>query len=193
MTDWAFIDDLEGGLRLEGYLPRDPDMHSGVTIAAGVDLGWLPAKVLAELPGLLQAKLSPYIGLRGDAALVALRQTPLELSREEALMLEEAERADFTAEVAGHFGRDACHSFAAIRNQAQTVIMSVAYQYGDPWRDRKCGAFWSIACRQAWPELVAYLRIPEQPDGMPHFPDRRFRTRRRREADFLATSLQECS
>src|SRR5215216_283993 len=72
-VDWDFIDEREG-VHTTGYVPngsnRRPDANSGVTIATGFDLGRRSVDDLRRL-GLdddLVALLTPYLGLRGQAA-----------------------------------------------------------------------------------------------------------------------------
>lgn len=78
----------EGGSLLQGYVPRvrgGPD-HSGVTVAAGFDLGQHSTTDLRNL-GLskdLVEKLSPYLGLTGQEARDALVKSPLVISSDEA-------------------------------------------------------------------------------------------------------------
>jgi hypothetical protein len=177
---WDFIDELEGGMRLDGYVPDDPDKKSGVTIGSGVDLGWLKQQEFLQLPAPMQSKLKPYIGLRGDAAIKALSATPLKLERDDINTLMDVERRAFIAEVSARYTHDAKSAFSALPDGAATVIMSVAYQYGDPWADLKCGKFWAVACQRDWSGLATQLR---------NFPDRRFITRRKREAVFLGLHI----
>ena len=169
MIIWSFISDLEGGLQLRGYIPGS---HSGVTVAGGVDLGYQDAADLRAYPAPLQAKLAPYVGLRGSFARAYLNKHPLTLTDDEAEAVEAPVRAAFLTEVRNHFGAE----FEEIPDAAQTVIMSVTWQYGDPWSDPKCGDFWKLACAQDWDALADYLD---------DFPDKRFITRRRHEAGFL--------
>jgi hypothetical protein len=187
--DWNYINTLEGGVRLDGYVPDDPDLHSGVTVTGGIDLGYLDHDVLERLPEALQHKLVPYIGYRGDAALSALRRQPLCLTEAEAITLMAAYRAPFVDLLQMKYRLATNILFGDLPGAVQTVIASVCWQYGDCWKDKKCGRFWAIACTRNWNLLVDYLAIPEKPDGREHFPDRRFRTRRRREAAYLKQHL----
>ncbi len=76
--DWAFIRQWEGSW-LEGYVPNSPTakgtLASGVTVLAGFDLGQQSLPSINELPvsAALKARLRPYVGLRGAAAVMALQ------------------------------------------------------------------------------------------------------------------------
>lgn len=76
--DWAFIRKWEGRW-LEGYVPNSPTakgtLASGVTVLAGFDLGQQSLRSIDELPvsAALKARLRPYVGLRGAAAVMALQ------------------------------------------------------------------------------------------------------------------------
>lgn len=175
MIIWSFISDLEGGLQLCGYIPGS---HSGVTVAGGVDLGYRSIADLLAYPAPLQAKLAPYVGLRGSSARAYLNKHPLTLTEDEAEAVEAPVRAAFLTEVRRQYGP----AFDEIPDAAQTVIMSVTWQYGDPWSDPKCGDFWNLACGQDWGALADYLD---------DFPDERFISRREREARFLRAGIFE--
>lgn len=95
-VDTSHIFDNEGGLYLTGYVPsyyskrRDKDVvigNSGVTVGAGIDLGSTSKEEL-ESYGLSKegvAKLEPYLGLKKDKAMEALKATPFELGFEDAM------------------------------------------------------------------------------------------------------------
>jgi hypothetical protein len=70
--DWGFIAKLEGASNC-GYVPDANSSRSGVTIASGVDLSAENEASIRGLPDDLQARLRPYLGLTGAAALEALR------------------------------------------------------------------------------------------------------------------------
>lgn len=76
--DWTFIRQWEGSW-LEGYVPNSPTakgtLASGVTVLAGFDLGQQSLATIDALPvsTALKARLRPYVGLRGAAAVMALQ------------------------------------------------------------------------------------------------------------------------
>jgi hypothetical protein len=172
--DWAFIGTLEGEAIRTGYVPSD---NSGVTIATGVDLG---PKGMAELLALnlgaaLTGKLQPYLGLRGGAARGKLASLPLTLSAEEVARLDAAERAILVGALVPKFNAASASDFDALSRAQQTVIASVAYQYG-VGLDQATPNFWRQVTTGDWPGALANLR---------NFGDA-YATRRNKEADYLA-------
>lgn len=181
MIRWDFIADVEGGMCLSGYVPKDkaggPDAGSGVTIAAGVDLGRLTRDELALLTPDLQEKVAPYFSMHGGAALRALRARPLRINQHEGETLMALKAVGFIKTIRHEFDARSHVPFARLADGPATVIMSLTWQYGDPWSDKKCGDFWRQACAGDWTQTAAYLTAG--------FPDGRYPSRRRKEADFL--------
>lgn len=187
MIDWRFIGELEGQGALTGYVPTDAAGnvlgHSGVTVATGVDLGQMTAIELPRLhlPDALRAKVLPYIGVQGAGALALLAARPLTISQAESDMLDAADRATEieALELAWlrAVPRDAPF-FNMLPDACQTVIASVAFQYGPALR-RRCPRFWGRATALDWAGAIAELR--DFGDAYP--------TRRHREADYLEAWL----
>jgi hypothetical protein len=180
--DWGFIAKLEGASNC-GYVPDASASRSGVTIASGVDLSAENDFSIRGLPDDLRARLRPYLGLTGAAALAALRDTPLALTDNEVATLNAyvdghaalAIQRAYNAMLGGVGGAPTI--FADLPAAAQTVIASVAFQYGD--LARRCPNFWSRAVAQDWAGCIAELR---------NFGDR-YDTRRHKEADYLAAGI----
>ena len=172
--DWAFIGTLEGAAIPKGYVPSD---ESGVTIATGVDLGQraMPELQAFGLGTALTEKLKPYLGLKGDDARRKLKSAPLMLSAAEVAQLDGALRARFVAALVPRFNAACNTGFDALKPAQQTVIASVAYQYG-LGLDRAAPNFWRQVTTGDWPGAIANLR---------NFGDD-FPTRRNKEADYLA-------
>jgi hypothetical protein len=176
-VDWTFIAALEG-CELKGYVPDSHGSRSGVTIATGVDLGQLTA---AELDGWsiaadLKDKLKPYCGQIRDDAVACLKARPLTLSQAECDALAAVVQGSSLALVRRRY--DATRPppptrFDDMPDRAQTVIASVAFQYGD--LAARCPHFWALAVVQDWPRMIAQLR---------NFGDK-YPTRRNKEADYL--------
>jgi hypothetical protein len=187
---WPFIYDQEGGLRLTAYVPPDPGQNSGVTLAAGIDLGRIQpdTPLLRSIDSGLAVRFAPYLGKRGRNAVLVLQSKPLSVSAGEADQLMSLKKAEFCAAVRSHFDRGAAMAFSQVPKGPATVIMSVTWQYGDPWDDPKCGDFWRIAQSCHWRDLAAYL-IDAPASGRPCFPDRRFQSRRKREGEFIRHTL----
>jgi hypothetical protein len=171
--DWNFIGRQEGD-RLTGYVPDPSTSLSGVTIASGVDLSAQSAASLEGLPGDLRAKLTPYLGLRGSAALAMLARRPLTLTQAQADALDTYIRGDAINALASEYDSQSPVRFAALPPPAQTVIASVAFQYGDI--ARRCPKFWACIVVQNWTAAHAELM---------NFGDD-YTTRRHAEAAYLA-------
>ena len=175
--DWTFIESLEG-FETRAYVPRGPDKQplgkSGVTIGSGVDLGkWGAAELrrtgIAER---IMVQIEPYLGLRGSTALAALN-IPLVMSVEDATELTRMIQSDIVNALAAKYDAASKLPFRLLPQQAQTVIASVAFQYGD--LATATPNFWRQVTRQDWKAAHANLR---------NFGDA-YQTRRRREAEYL--------
>tara|TARA_R110000868_G_scaffold150541_17_gene373818 strand:+ start:160 stop:753 length:594 start_codon:yes stop_codon:yes gene_type:complete len=178
--DYAFIEYLEGGLVLSGYVPVSGKSQSGVTIGCGVDLGQRDEAELrrwGSAPDLID-QLRPYLGLQKEAAEAALELAPLEVTEETARFLSIAARQSITQSLGLFYERDSGGCLSELPPAAQTVIASVAYQYGAGLRS-ECPAFWRTACRQHWGAMEAELR---------DFKDS-YASRRIQEADYLKAGL----
>lgn len=177
--DQSFIGRQEG-FELVGYVPErngNPIDQSGVTVAAGVDLGSMGVE---DLEGLgittpLFDKLYPYLGVRGFLAVNLLQSHPLELTADEANMLESAVEAHALRRLRAHYNHDVApgHGWDSLSSPQKTVIFSVNWQYGAVWRD--CPKFWKAVTLQDWPAAVRELR-----NFGDHYP-----TRRNAEAEYL--------
>jgi len=179
--DWAFIGSLEGQSILTAYVPDPQTSQSGVTLATGVDLGQLTHGELARmgLDPALCARLEPYVGLRRQAAVDLLTDCPLAITQAESDALDAADRAMEIAPLITYYDwATEPGAFVALSSAAQTVLASVAFQYGANLR-RKTPRFWADAVRQDWQAMVNELW--EFGDSYP--------TRRRKEALYLAGTL----
>lgn len=182
MIDWSFISSLEGH-RLSGYVPDAEGSNSGVTVADGVDLGQLSKNAFAALPGDVKALIEPYVGLKKQDAANALAANKLAgralvLTEAQADALNEAVRGPLMRVLKAHYDQDASHAiFEHLADAAQTVLASVAFQYGSPWT--RCPKFWASARAGDWPGVVHELE---------NFGDA-YPTRRHAEAAYLRKHL----
>lgn len=118
---------------------------SGVTIAKGVDLG--PQNkdpFLADLVGLnkqaniltteeleqLKTKLGPYFGLRRAEACAYLRANPLSITQKEADLLNYRAAKEAMGTAKKLYKNETDTELSALSPEAQTVILSRAYQSG---------------------------------------------------------------
>jgi hypothetical protein len=172
--NFEFISELEGGSLTEGYVPDPKNSKSGVTVAIGFDLGARNQRDMQAL-GLSASvieKLSPYLGLQGMRAKEYLDQHPLSLTENEADAIDEAVKFTMARRVIDEYNLASDMDFSMLPGNWQTVIASVAFQYGS--LARKCPSFFSCVIKQDWQKATAELR---------NFGDR-YRTRRNKEADY---------
>ena len=179
--NFSFIREQEG-FETTGYIPTEngqPIGNSGVTISVGFDLGQHDQAFL-DGTGWSQSlinKLSPYLGLQGAAAVNALAATPLTVTVAEAEQIADTVHEAQAQLVIADYNGASSTSFESIPEPAQTVIASVAFQYGD--LPTRTPTFWSHVVVQNWTSAIAELR---------DFGDD-FSSRRNREADYLEDGL----
>lgn len=130
-VDFDFIKDQEG-FETRGYVPKDSKGNilgkSGVTIASGFDLG---QKSLSDLEGLsdsLIEKLTPYLGKKGKAADKIAAN--LKLNEAEANSINEFAKQTELQKISNKWKEATGTDFSDLDANKQTVIASVAFQYG---------------------------------------------------------------
>jgi Bacterial toxin homologue of phage lysozyme, C-term len=179
LIDFNFIARLEGGPATRGYVPDAANSRSGVTIATGFDLGQRHFDDLQALglPAGLCERLSPYLGLTGQAAIAKLKDCPLVISSDEALLIDEAFKTPFINRLARSYSQAGGGNFSDLPAQMQTVIASIAFQYGD--LGSRTPNFWRQVVAHDWQGAHANLL---------NFGDR-YANRRRQEADLLVQAM----
>jgi len=180
--DFSFISALEGGQLLKAYVPASSISQSGVTVATGFDLGARDEADLGRLnfPADLIVKLHPYLGLKKEDAVNKLEQQPLIISQQDADIIDKAAKADATEFIVNHYDSALAPGklkFAELSAEAQTVIASVSYQYGD--LSRRTPMFWAAVTAQDWEKTIDILK-----DFQDNYP-----TRRNKEASYLQAVL----
>lgn len=171
MIDWKFIEEMEG-FSVTGYVPDSVNSKSGVTIASGFDLG---QRDLRDIPEQFQAQFKPYLGLKGVEAVEYLNKHPLRITADEARTLNEFAHKEVLDRLIAAYGPKL---WATLNDKQQTVIASVAFQYGD--LEKRTPNFWRQIKIQCW--LSAYTNLCDFGD--------RYKTRRQREATLLLQSVQ---
>ena len=162
--DWEFIAAREGGQRLTGYVVRIRNNRSGVTVATGVDLGQRsPADIDRLLiPEELKSTLKRYATKKGKEARAYLKSHPLILTKPEADAIDTVARESIAGSVRRYYdnavtGRGELLIFEELPPEAQTVITSVAFQYG-PNLKRSTPRFWESVTSQDWEKAVEELK-----------------------------------
>jgi len=172
--NFSFISELEGGASCNGYVPDANNSKSGVTVATGFDIGQRSSEDLYKLlPNEIAAKLALFCQLKGVAAQAALAKEPLEITKHEAQVIDECSKKHFVNLLQHSYNQHSKVSFDQLPEQAQTVIASVAFQYGN--LAKRCPTFWKFAVAQNWLAMVNELR---------NFGDR-YSKRRLKEADYF--------
>lgn len=181
--DWDFIEAREGKAVAKAYVPDPKNSKSGVTVGSGVDLGQQSTASLAtlKLSSELVAKLKPYLGLKQEAAVAALKKAPLVLTKPETHELDLAIRERHVEALEKAYNAASKVDFADLPDCAQTILCSVSYQYGVTLSKRTPN-FWGIVIKQDWESAAKALR---------NFNDR-YPTRRNLEADYLEAGLRVC-
>lgn len=170
MIDFDFIATLEGGCRVTGYVPAAGVSQSGVTIATGFDLGCRDDRDLVALgfSESLIGKLKPYLGLRTYEAQNFLVRKPLVITQPEAHFINSCVKSNAIAQLIDNYP-----DFEALSNECQTVIVSVAFQYGN--LEKRCPKFWKFCIAKDWENVIVELN---------NFCDR-YPTRRKKESQLL--------
>ncbi|MGI2186681.1 pesticin C-terminus-like muramidase [Shewanella oncorhynchi] len=173
-VNFGFISGLEGGPVLRGYVPDPKQSNSGVTIATGFDLGQRSFDELHRLlPAPLATKLGPYCGLKKQDAVNVLAQIPLKITAAEAEEIDLSVKHQMLTQLVQRYNRAAKADFEDLSEPMQTVIASVAFQYGD--LSKRCPKFWRAATQADSDAMALELR---------DFGDR-YQSRRHREANYL--------
>lgn len=179
----ATLERFEGAGIRRGYVPCDktgrPLGVSGVTIGTGVDLGQQTGAGLLDMgvPHAVVKKLLPYIGLKKDAALAAIKDQPLTLSPAETSALDDAVIKRYLRDIEARYNKDNPASpFADLPPEAQAVLVSILYQrgLGSP---KSYPNTWALLLKGEWAEAAAKLRNAALWDG--------YQSRRRAEGDIL--------
>ena len=178
----AVLARFEGAGIARGYVPTKngvPLGVSGVTIGTGVDLGQQNAAGLAHMgvPPDLVRKFAPYLGLKKDAALEALRRRPLTLNAAEVKTLDDAVLRCYVRNVAARYDRDGpAQTFAALPPPAQAVVVSLLYQRGLGYATN-APELWQALLSGKWLSAAAWLANPANGGG--------YHSRRKAEGELL--------
>lgn len=173
--DWGAIEELEGGRQQQAYIPKAG--QSGVTVGAGFDVG--QRSNLEGLPENVQEKLKPVVGLKKEEASQALSSLGgIKLTPEETNLVTDFARNETEQKLKKDWQEVSDVPFESLTPAQKTVLASVAHQYGSLSRTPRFAQF---AGKGEWDKVVQELR---------NFKDQ-YKTRRNREADYLAQSLKK--
>lgn len=171
--------------------------QSGVTISTGIDLGQQSAAVTKAVinayikdngnpdkvdVATLMKTLDPYFGLKRQKAVDALVKTSLTVTKAEAKLLADAFGYDTQKRVVQRFDAKNIKGmvFKKLPEEAQTVIVDFAYQYGVYSDSKGVGkTFWAYVYAGEWKKLADWLL--SKPD--------QYISRRKREGDRLQQGI----
>ena len=165
-------------INVDGYVPAATKSKSGVTIATGFDLGARNEADLLRLglSPLLIKKLKPYLGIKSIAADQLVKTSALKITKIEADSIDKAAKGSITKQLIQKYDLSVAaglKKFEFLAPEAQTVIASVFYQYGNLATETP--KFWVEVTAQDWKAAIALLN---------NFQDR-YPTRRKKEAALL--------
>lgn len=152
-----FLSKVEGGQQLKAYPP--PAKGSGVTVATGVDLGQHSKEDLERMGVSSKTiqKVHKYLGKKDATARLALKEKPLELKKEEAEELDNAVKNDIFQTVDVKFKNATGQSLEKLPPEAQTVVKSLAYNFGKNF-DKKIPTIWKAIVKKDWTSLQSLLQ-----------------------------------
>lgn len=162
--DHKFIAKQEA-YKLDMYVPKRKDGtvigKSGATIVNGLDLGQRTHLNDLKAQGLsneLAAKLTPYLGLKKEAAANYVKAHPLSLSAAEGKQLAQAVTRTYDKLAMDSFNKGKpATKFSDLPQAAQTVIASVNHQYGS-LGGKATKAFYDAAKKNDWKGAAQALR-----------------------------------
>ncbi len=173
--DFEFISELEGRLQTKGYIPAGRS-KSGVTISTGIDIGQMNALEISQLDisEVLKKKLALYAGKIKKEAKKYLTDNPLTITEDEAKKLYEAVKARHINSLIKNYNASSSFDFCELPKEAQTVIASVAFQYG-VYLQQSAPMFWSAVIKKDWKKAYEILLDFKEA----------YSTRRKKEAKYL--------
>ena len=178
--NWDFISQQEGGGKKRGYIPKHEGEvldSSGVTIATGWDVGQMSKEELTR-SGLSQNiinKMIDYVGKTGKDSLYALDKFGIpEIEDKEVIEINKYTKNKTLSSIRKKYEKDSGESFDILTKAQQTVLASVAFQYGSNLKS-KTPNFWKQVTSGDWDSVVKNLE---------NFGDK-YSSRRNREANLL--------
>ena len=178
--NWNFIAEQEGKRRKKGYVPKNTEGvidSSGVTIATGWDVGQMSREELSR-SGLSKSiinKMIDFAGKQGQDSLDALDKFGIPIIEDkEAVEIDKYTHSRTLSSISKKYERDSGKSFDSLSKAQQTVLASVAFQYGSNLKS-KTKNFWRQVVSGDWDAAIKNLE---------NFGDK-YSTRRNREADLL--------
>ena len=178
--NWDFISAREGGAQLQGYLPMEDGNvidKSGLTVATGFDVGQMSEEELMRSPlsDEIKAKLSPYVGKKGQDALALTNEMGVpNITPDQSSMIDAYSHKRTLDSLKSNYNKSSGKNFDDLSSEQQTVVASVGFQYGSNLESATPG-FWKQVTTDDWDGAHSNLR---------DFKDK-YPTRRNLEADLI--------
>jgi hypothetical protein len=185
------------GFKTEGYVPvitaktiannnpiangkkvGDAIGKSGLTIGAGVDLGQMNKDDLRrlKLPIELANALTPFLGIRGNAAL----NLKLQLSSTEALLLTNRVTDAIVMQIVKRYEKDSGKQFNSLSPEVQWAVVDYFYQYGPyAMKNEPHLTLWKFMIINDWNKVVEFLLLQKN-----------YKERRKSEAETIMKSIE---
>lgn len=186
--NWDFIHEQEGNSKTEAYVPVCTPKSvvnklnklcfgkeegsvigkSGVTLAAGFDLGQRNAYDLKQLnlPTHLNEVMKPFLELKKDDAVKALEEyekkngNKLMITTKDANTINQAVKGKTLSVLAKNFNTESKVKFEDLPANAQTTLASFAFQYGENMNKHRADfvkKVWSGYVNQDYKGLILML------------------------------------
>ena len=161
--DWSFISAREGGAQRKGYVPVSGSGEvigkSGLTIATGWDVGQMSEDELRS-SGLSESiinKVLPFAGSKKGEALKLLKKHGApRITSEEASEIDMYTHGKTLTSLKEKYNEATGRDFEDLSPGKQTVVASVAFQYGSNLEKRTPG-FWKQVTSGDWQGAVGNL------------------------------------
>ena len=171
--NWDFISAREGGAQLQGYLPMEDGNvidKSGLTVATGFDVGQMSEEELMRSPlsDEIKAKLSPYVGKKGQDALALTNEMGVpNITPDQSSMIDAYSHKRTLDSLKSNYNKSSGKNFDDLSSEQQTVVASVGFQYGSNLESATPG-FWKQVTTDDWDGAHSNLR-----DFKDKYPSRR--------------------
>jgi len=180
--DIDFLVKLEGGYITHGYVPDINNSNSGVTIGGGCDIGQYSKNQLMDIfvpeYSYIYNRLFKYAEKKQLEAKNELNKMPLLVDIETAKIITK-KFMDYNFKILiNRYNNNSIINFELLHPAIQTVISSVAYQYGN--LQHRTPNFWNQAIS---------LNIKDMFENLLDFKDK-YSTRRKKEANYLNKYIQ---
>ena len=162
--DYALLQKLENAAgRMSANVPNPGGSQSGVTICTGFDLGARNENDLLSLGirGELLDLLSPYLGIKKWDAVNKLKARPLVMTTSQCVQIDTAVKTHFVSQLRVKYNAHVAKGkpkFEDLPGAVQTVMLSVAFQYGLSGLSSETPLFWRACLNQDWARVISLLK-----------------------------------